>query len=122
LVGMDLGMVAGMAQADMVLVGMALADILVLRVEDMVEDIEACMVEDMAQSMELGILVCKVLDKQACMEEDIRVCKAHIRARRVDSSHRRSDYYSLSKVVPKHLKKATRLIFLVVFSFIDSLC
>lgn len=117
--GMDLRMVEG------TLVCME-EDMLAYMERDMLvcmaQRMEAGMVVGMALHIVEGMLVCKVLDKQACMEEDIRVCKARILARRVGRSYRRSDCYSLSKVVPKHLKKATRLISLVVFSFIDSLC
>ena len=56
--------------------------------------IQVCMegtLVHMAQHMEEHIRVCKALDKQACMEEDKRVCKARILARRVGCSHRYSD-------------------------------
>lgn len=92
--------------------------------------IRACKVEDISFCKE-GILVgmahrkqvCKALGK-ACMVVDNRRAW---RARKWERMARNSHYCSglnrnsLSKEVPKHLKKSTRLTSLVVFSLNDSL-
>jgi hypothetical protein len=100
-------------------------------VEDMVEDMVLRMVEDMALHMEEGMAVvrmvedtpvCKVLHIQACMAEGIRVCKVHKLEGMVHNNRQHNGWNSLSTRVPRHPKKATRLIFPVVFSLKDSLC
>lgn len=80
---------------------------------DMVEGMLVCMA---VERMEVCILDCKVLHKQACMEEDRRACKVHKLARKDRNSCRCIGCYSLSTEVPKHPKKSTRLVFPVVFS------
>jgi hypothetical protein len=123
-VGMELDMVE-----DMLLVGMAVGMGMELEPHKVV-DMELDMVEDMRVGMALrmeldmveDIRFCKVLDKQACRAEDILACKAHKWARKAGNNHHHSDWNSLSKEVPKHPKKATRLGFPVVFSLKDSLC
>jgi hypothetical protein len=98
----------------------------------MVEDMVVRVVEGMAHHMEEdmavvrmvedNIVVCKVLDIQACMVGDIRVCKVHKLEGMVRNSRQNNGWNSLSTRVPRHPKKATRLIFPVVFSLKDSLC
>lgn len=82
------------------------------------EALRVCMVLD----MKVGKSFCKVLDKQACMAEDKWGGMVHKLVHMARCNRHYNDWHSLSKEVPKHPKKATRLIFPVVFSLKDSLC
>jgi hypothetical protein len=77
--------------------------------------------EDMVHMLE-DTPVCKVLHKQDCRLEDIWVCKVHKLEGMVHNNRQNNGWNSLSTRVPRHPKKATRLIFPVVFSLKDSLC
>lgn len=108
--------------------GMAyMAERVVHMAEDMAhmaEDMVRRMTEDMPLGMAEGIArmvedipFCKVLGKQACMVWGSRwVGKVHKLEDMVRNNYRRNCWNSPSTRVPRHPKKATRLIFLVVFS------
>jgi hypothetical protein len=87
----------------------------------MVDERALKMMEDMAVVVE-DSLVCKVLQIQACMVKDVLVCKARKLEGMVHNNRHHNGWNSLSTRVPRHPKKATRLIFPVVFSLKDSLC
>ena len=96
----------------------------------MEEGIALHMVEDTVVCKALGkqdcsvedIWVCKVLHKQACIVEDIWAGKADKLEGMVHNNRHCNGWNSLSTRVPRHPKKATRLVFPVVFSLKDSLC
>jgi hypothetical protein len=99
---------------------------MVRMVEGMVRMVEGNIVEDIALHMariEEDNPNCKVLGKQACMVlGSKRVGKARKLEGMVHNNRHRNCWNSLSTRVPRHPKKATRLIFPVVFSLKDSLC
>jgi hypothetical protein len=79
------------------------------------EDTPFCMVEDTrVGKMEEDI--------PFYMGEDTLVCKVRKWEGMVRNSHYYNGWNSLSTRVPRHPKKATRLMFPVVFSLKDSLC
>jgi hypothetical protein len=87
----------------------------------MVEGTQVCMVEDIQVCMAVRIQVCMALHMEEDMGHRMVPHTVEDMGCKVGSSYRQNDLRNQSKRGLKNPKKATRPLFLVVFSLIDSL-